>query len=249
MEFSVPDLLYLATAAVVTAALHSVGGFAGALLMAIAVAPVLGVKATVPVVATAMVISHASRAWLFRKAVDWPAFRLLFLVAFPFIIAGVVFYVELSDQAVAIFLGIFLLVTLPLRRILAGFRVTVPRAAIGFIAVPFGFLSGTSFGVGMILAPFLLGAGIVGEHLLATVAMTGVMLNITKTVAFGFSPLLTTELALIGVALGLCTIPGHALGRWIVRRSSIRVHTLILESFVGLGAVYMLMSGLDLLPR
>lgn len=243
MELEPPVLIYLAGAAIATAILHSVGGFAGALLLAIAAAPALGVKVTVPVVAAAMVVSHASRAWLFRRSVDWPAFRILFICAFPFIIAGVLFYVELSEKAVALFLGTFLLVTLPLRRLLAGFRITVPRSAIGVIAVPYGFLSGASFGVGMILAPFLLGAGLAGETLIATVAVAGVLLNLIKTVAFGLSPLLTTELAMLGVALGLCTIPGHAIGRWIVRRTPIRVHTYFLEIFVGVGAAYMLAKG------
>ena len=244
MEFTTIQLLYLVFAALATAVLHSVGGFAGALMLAIAVAPVLGVKATVPIVSVAMIVSHASRAWMFRKAVDWGAFRILFFCSFPFIIIGVLTYVELSERAVAMFLGCFLLVTLVLRRVLAGFEITVPRAVVGAVAVPYGFLSGMTFGVGMILAPFMLGAGIVGETLLATVAVMGVTLNVTKTVAFGLSPLLTTELALIGLAIGLCTIPGHALGRWIVRRTSIRVHTLVLELFVALGAIYMLAKGI-----
>jgi uncharacterized protein len=244
LDYSTLELLYLVFAAVATATLHSVGGFAGALMLAIAVAPVLGVKETVPVVATAMMISHASRAWLFRKSVDWGAFRMLFIFGLPFIVAGVLFYVELSERAVALFLGSFLLVTLPLRRLLSGLRITVPRWSVAVVAVPYGFLSGTSFGVGMILAPFMLGAGIAGEALLATVAVSGVMLNVTKTVAFGLSPLLTAELAAMGVVMGFCTFPGHATGRWIVRRTSIRVHTLVLEVFVGFGAAYMLWKGL-----
>ncbi len=238
-------LFYLVFAAFATAILHSVGGFAGALMLAIAVAPALGVKETVPVVATAMMISHASRAWLFRNSVDWGAFRMLFLFGLPFIIAGVLFYVELSERAVALFLGCFLVVTLPLRRLLSGLRIAVPRWAIAVVAVPYGFISGTTFGAGMILAPFMLGAGIAGEALLATVAVSGVMLNVTKTIAFGLSPLLTSELAMIGVVMGLCTFPGHAMGRWIVRRTSIRVHTLVLEVFVGFGAVFMLWKGLS----
>jgi len=95
----------------------------------------------------------------------------------------------------------------------------------------------------MILAPVRLGAGIVGEALMATTAVAGVMLNVTKTVAFGISPLLTTELAMLGVGLGLCTFPGHALGRWIVRRTSIKLHTVVLETFVVFGAFYMLWKG------
>jgi len=245
LDYSAFELLYLVFAAFVTATLHSVGGFAGALLLAVAAAPVLGVKETVPVVATAMMISHASRAWLFRKSVDWGAFRMIVLFGLPFIVAGVLFYVDMSDRAVALFLGCFLLVSLPLRRLLSGLQVAVPRSAIAVVAVPYGFLSGTSFGVGMILAPVMLGAGVAGEALLATVAVSGVMLNVTKTVAFGLSPLLTAELAVLGAVLGLCTFPGHALGRWIVRRTSIRVHTLVLEVFVGSGAVYMLWKGLS----
>lgn len=244
MDYSTLSLIYLVAGAFLSAVLHSVGGFAGALMMAIALAPVLGVKETVPVVATAMMISHASRAWLFRKSVDWGAFRMLFFFGLPFIVLGVIFFVEMSDRAVALFLGTFLLVTLPLRRYLAGKSIIVPRRAIAVVAVPYGFLSGTSFGVGMILAPFMLGAGIVGEALLATVAVSGVMLNVTKTIAFGMSPLLTTELAILGVVLGLFTFPGHAAGRWIVRRTSIRLHTLVLEVFVGFGACYMLWKGL-----
>lgn len=244
MEYSLLVLAYCAVAAFGTAILHSVGGFAGALMLAITLAPVLGVKETVPVVAVAMMISHASRAWLFRKAVDWGIFLMLLIFGLPCVVLGVMFYVELSDTAVALFLGCFLLITLPLRRILAGRKIVVPRKAIAVIALPYGFISGTSFGAGMILAPFMLGAGIVGETLLATVAVSGIMLNVTKTIAFGFSPLLTAQMALLGVLIGLCTLPGHMVGRAIVRRTSIRVHTLILELFVTAGACYMLWRGL-----
>lgn len=243
MVYTAPELVYFAVAAFATATLHSVGGFAGALLLAIALAPILGVKETVPVVATAMMISHASRAWLFRKAVDWSAFGLLFCFGLPFIVLGVAFYVELADQAVALLLGTFLLIAMPLRRFLSGKNIAIPRKALAIVAMPYGFLSGTSFGVGMVLAPFMLGAGITGEALLATTAVSGVMLNVTKTVAFGISPLLTAELATLGVVLGLCTIPGHAVGRQIVRQTSIRVHTVLLEAFVITGAVYMLWKG------
>ena len=244
MEFGATEFIYFIAAAFGSAMLHSIGGFAGALMLAIALAPVLGIKETVPVVATAMVISHTSRAWLFRHSVDWGAFKMLLVFGLPFIILGVMFYVELSERAVALFLGSFLFIAMPLRRYLAGKEIAIPRKAIAVVAVPYGFLSGASFGVGMILAPFMLGAGIKGETLLATVAVAGVVLNVTKTVAFGISPLLTAELAALGILLGLFTFPGHAAGRWVVRRTSIRVHTIMLEVFVFLGASYMLWKGI-----
>ncbi|MDJ0945760.1 MAG: sulfite exporter TauE/SafE family protein [Kiloniellales bacterium] len=238
-----PILLYMAAAAFVTATLHSVGGFAGALLMAIAIAPAIGVKLTVPIVAVAMIVSHGSRAWLFRNSVDWRAFATIFIVAVPFIIGGVVFYIELSEAAVGLFLGSLLLTTVPLRRVLEGRSIQVPRAGLAVAAVPYGFLSGASFGVGMMLGPFLLGAGVVGETLIATVAVMGFLLNLIKTVAFGLSPLLTPSYMLVGAGLGLCTIPGHRLGRHLLRRTPIRVHTLFLEAFMLLGGIYFLSKG------
>lgn len=241
-----PILLYLGFAAFVTAILHSVGGFAGALMMAIAIAPAIGVKLSVPIVAVAMIVSHGSRAWLLRKAVDWPTLRTVFFCALPFIVIGAVFYVELSERLVALFLAFMLLTTLPLRRVLKGKSITVPRAGLAAIAVPYGFLSGASFGVGLILGPFLLGAGLAGEALIATIAVNGLLLNVIKTVAFGLSPLLTSETFAIGIGLGLCTIPGHFLGRIVLRRTPIRIHTLFLEAFMLLGAVYFLIRGLSL---
>lgn len=237
-------LLYMGAAAFLTAILHSVGGFAGALMMAIAITPAVGVKPSVPIVAVAMIVSHGSRAWLLREAVDWPAFRTVFFVALPFILAGVVFYIELSETAVALFLGAMLMITVPLRRILQGRNIRVPRAGLAAVAVPYGFLSGASFGVGLMLGPFLLGAGVMGEALVATVAVNGFLLNLIKTIAFGISPLLTYEFMLIGIGLGLCTIPGHRVGRIILRRTPIRVHTLFLEAFMLLGAIYFLTKSL-----
>lgn len=244
MSFGLAILAYMGFAAFVTAILHTVGGFAGALMMAIAIAPAIGVKLTVPLVAVAMVVSHGSRAWLLRKAVDWPAFRIIFLVALPFIVAGVLLYVELSEAAVGLFLGTLLLITLPLRRWLKGRSIQVPRSSLAVIAVPYGFLSGASFGVGMILGPFLLGAGVAGEALVATVAVNGVLLNLIKTVTFGLSPLLTHELMLVGIGLGLCTIPGHYLGRLVLQRTPVRIHILFLEAFMLTGAVYFLGQGI-----
>ncbi|MEM7045789.1 MAG: hypothetical protein AAF543_23515 [Pseudomonadota bacterium] len=85
MTFGLAVLAYMSLAAFVTVILHTVCGFAGALIMAIAIAPAVGAKLTVPLVAVAMIVSHGSRAWLLLGAVDWQAFRTIFFVALPFI--------------------------------------------------------------------------------------------------------------------------------------------------------------------
>lgn len=247
MSFSGFEIAILAAAAFGTALLHSVGGFAGAVMLAVCVAPIVGVKETVPVVATAMLISHSARVWLFRGAIDWNAFRTVFAVALPFILAGIFLYIRVPETHVAIFLGGFLVVSIVLRRVLAGRDMHFGVRGLRLVAVPFGFLAGTTFGAGLLLGPFLLGAGISGEALIATVASLGLCLNVLKTVIFGLSPLLTGKLAVTGALLGLCTIPGHRAGRWIVRRTPVRVHTVILEVFMLSGAAYFLSKGIGVL--
>lgn len=233
-------IVLIAAIAFGTAVFHSVGGFAGGLLLAICLAPILGVKETVPVTATAMIVSNTARIWVFRRAVDWRAFLCIFSAAVPGIVAGAVIYIRLPVHFVALLLGAFLVATVPLRRRLAkrAFRVG-PRGLL-IAGLPYGVISGTTFGAGMMLAPFLLGAGLLGEHLVATVAALGFGLNVTKSLVFGLSPLLTGSLAAQGVLIGLCTIPGAYAGRWIVRNTPIRVHTAFLEVLILCGAAYFL---------
>lgn len=221
-----------------TAMLHSVSGFGGGLLLAICLAPILGVKETVPVTAVAMLVSNVSRLWLFRRAVEWRMVTTILLCALPGIVTGAVVYVRLPVHGVAAVLGVFLLVTVALRHA-AVLRSRRPGLrGLGLVAVPFGFISGTTFGAGMMLVPFMLSAGLVGEQFVAVAAAIGVGLNVTKAIIFGFSPLLTGALAVTGLLIGLAMIPGTYTGRWIVRRSRIKVHGAFMDFVVAGGAAY-----------
>ncbi len=223
-----------------TAVFHSVGGFAGGLLLAICLAPILGVKETVPVTAAAMIVSNSARIWVFRHSVSWRAFLCIFGAAAPGIVAGAIIFVTLPVHYVALLLGGFLIVTVPLRRHLKARDLRVGLRGLAFAGMPFGLISGTTFGAGIMLAPFLLGAGLVGESLVATVAALGFGINVIKTLVFGISPLLTQALVIQGALIGICTIPGAYAGRWIVRNTPIRVHTLFLEVLIFCGAGYFL---------
>jgi len=95
----------------------------------------------------------------------------------------------------------------------------------------------------MILGPFLLGAGIVGQGLVGIVAALGLTLNITKTIIFGAGSLLDREMISLGIVVGLCTIPGGMLGKWIVKNTDIEIHTVIVEALMFAGGSYFLYQG------
>ena len=231
-------LTLVAIAAFATAAFHSVAGFAGALLLSVCLAPLIGVKAVVPVVSLAMVISHCNRIVLFRKSINWKAYRAIMITGLPCIILGAVIYLYLPVQAIAIVMGCFLLLSIPLRRIFKKRNYNVGYRGLSVVGSVYGVIAGTVFGAGMILGPFLLGAGIAGQGLIGIVAALGLTLNITKSIVFGAGDLLNRELISLGIVVGLCTIPGGILGKWIVKRSRVEVHTLIVEALMFAGGCY-----------
>ena len=237
------DFLFVtlvAAAAFSSAVFHSFSGFAGGLVLAVMLAPLLGVKETVPVVATALIISNVARIWAFRKSVAIKEYLAVFTAALPFIVLSAYVYVSLPVGVVALVLGIFLLASIPLHRTLKKKEVKVGLKGLALAGIPYGIVSGSTFGAAVMLAPFLIGAGLAGETMIGTIAILGFSLNVTKTVVFGMSPLLTSELLTMGILVGLCTMPGAYIGRWLVRNTSVRVHAQFMEIFIACGGVLFL---------
>ena len=237
-------LVLVALAAFSTALFHSVAGFAGALLLSVCLAPLIGIRSVVPVVAFAMIISNINRIFLFREAIDWKAYRAIMVTGLPGIIAGAVVYLYLPVKAIAIVMGCFLLLSIPLRRVFKKRNYKVGYRGLSAVGIVYGLISGTVFGGGMILGPFFLGAGIVGQSLVGVVAALGLTLNITKSIVFGAGNLLDGELISLGVLVGVCTIPGGMLGKWIVKNTDIEVHTVIVETLMFAGGCYFIYQGL-----
>lgn len=236
-------LVLVALAAFSTALFHSVAGFAGALLLSVCLAPLVGIRAVVPLVAFAMIISNINRIFLFRDAIDWKAYRAIMITGLPGIVVGAVVYLYLPIKAIAIVMGCFLLLSIPLRRVFKKRNYKVGYRGLSAVGIVYGVISGTVFGGGMILGPFFLGAGIVGQSLVGIVAALGLTLNITKSIVFGAGNLLDRELMSLGVLVGVCTIPGGILGKWIVKNTAIEVHTVIVEALMFAGGCYFLYQG------
>lgn len=233
-------ILYIAVAAFVSALFHSVGGYAGGLILAVAIAPVIGVRAIVPVMAVALLVSHISRTWAFRKGFQWPIYRDVMTTGLPCVILGAAIYSWLPAHGIAAILGVFLVGTVPLRYWLERRKVVVGRRSLMGAGVPFGVLAGATIGGGLILAPFFLGAGLAGMTLLGTMAAVALTVNVTKSIVFTGFGVLDPGLALLGLVIGLCTIPGNLVGRWIVLHTPIRLHVKLVEAVVMLGGCYFL---------
>jgi uncharacterized membrane protein YfcA len=235
-EIGAAHLALLAAVAFVAATVSGMSGVGGGLLLAIFIAPIVGVKAVVPTVGIAALIAHVVRVWVYRERIVWRPALVMLAGALPATIASARLYVALPADAIAVVLGVFLLASIPLRRIMVRRDLRFGARSLGLIGAAYGFLSGTTIGGGILVIPALLGAGLAGMALLATDAVIGLSTLVVKAMVFGGFDVLTPRLFLIGCLLGLCMIPGTYLARWLVLRTPLQVHVVAMEAIVVLGA-------------
>ncbi|GAB4169560.1 MAG: hypothetical protein OHK0024_05220 [Thalassobaculales bacterium] len=231
-----------AAAALAVAALaglaSGLSGFGAGIVMSAYLAPLLGAKATIPVLAVAMIVTNAGRLWAFRADVRLALAGRVLMGAIPGAGLGALLLADLSDPIADLILGLFLIASIPLRRVMAGRQAVLPAAGLVAGGFAIGAASGVTTGAGTLILPLLLGAGLAGPALLGTDTVVSLVLNLGRALAFGGVDLLGLELAGLGLALGIATIPGSHAAAWVVRRTSLRLHTLLLEVLVALAGLH-----------
>lgn len=232
-----PTVVAVAVAAVATAALHGATGLAGGLLMAAFIAPIVGTHQVVPVMTIALLVSHSSRAILNFGHLDRRAFWNVIVPALPFTVLVALNYQGISGTLVAFLMGTILLVSVPVRRLAQRLRVRLGMRGLRGAGAFYGTLAGAAVGPGIFLSPFLLGCGIVRESFVATIAAIALVTNVVRLGLFGATDIYTSENVLLALFIGVLTVPGNWVGRAVLRRMSTRIHVMIVELFVLLGAV------------
>ena len=90
-------------------------------------------------------------------------------------------------------------------------------------------LAGNVIGPAFFLAPFLLGTGMNRMAFAGTLASITLVMNILKLTVFGATDLITDELLLLGVLIGVMTIPGNWVGRSILKKMQDSDHRQIID--------------------
>lgn len=232
-------LQWLAVALVAFAAsiLGGLAGYGTGLVLPVVLAPVVGVANVVPVMALAMILNNASRVVAFWRDVRWPHVRRMLLLGLPACVAGSYGYTLLAERWVALLIGAFLLLSIPLRRALkrADYRLGA-RGEVG-AGAGFGFVNGGMTGTGVILISLLMAAGVQGAGLIATDATISAIMGLFKVAVFGGFDRLDVELTVAGLLIGLCTTPGAFVARRLLDLIPARVHVLVMEVVVVVGGI------------
>jgi uncharacterized membrane protein YfcA len=240
----VATALAVGAAALIGSLLSALTGSGGAIVLSLVLAPIIGVAAVVQTISVAMLLSHVARVGAFWKLIDWPVAGRILLVAVPGCLAGAVLYTKLDEAAIALVLGLFLILVVVLKRLLSGQRFQMGPIGLLVASAVFGFLSGTTIGGGLLMIPILLGAGLAGAALVATDAIVGFTMHLTKTLVFGQAAVLTSAQVWLGAVIGICMFPGAWLAKALLARIPLKVHGLLLDGVVAFGGVSFVVQGL-----
>ena len=235
-----PTLAAVAALAVVAATVSGMSGFGAGIILTVGLVPLIGVKAVIPVLAVAGVVINAGRFWFYRTMLDRRMMALVLVASLPFLVLGTWIYSLLDARALGTVLGILVIAFIPMRRILKAKAIVLGTPSLAAGAGVFGLASGVASGTGVILVSLLLGAGLTGQAVLATDALTTIALDLCKAALFQRFDLLDAEAAATGVVIGVATIPGSAVAAWLVTRIGAHLHVLFIEALIFLGGSFML---------
>ena len=145
------------------------------------------------------------------------------MASFPGILAGARFLKEMPEPVFLGFMDAILNLVLPKTRYLKRMACEPGLETILILDVLFGFISGSAAGYGMPVLAFYNIIGLSGPLLLRTDAVIGLTNALIRSGTVKSFGLLTRDLVLLGIFMGLITIPGTWLA--VSSRGWAHVHT------------------------
>ncbi|PVW13058.1 sulfite exporter TauE/SafE family protein [Marixanthomonas spongiae] len=201
--------------------LSTISGGGGALMQIPILNFLIGTSQTAPVINLGTFISRPSRIIIFWKHIVWKVFWYYVPSAMIGAVLAAWLFAEVKIYWVQIIVGLFLVSTFFQYRFgkkERSFEVKLWYfVPLGFFISVIGTLTG---GMGPILNPFLLNAGIDKESLVGTKSAQSFFLGIAQIGSYTFFGLLTDELWVYGIAMGLGAIVGNLIGKWLLQRMS-----------------------------
>lgn len=245
LDMGLPILLAIAVASFATGLLHGATGMAGGVVMAAILAHLIGIKTAVPVMTIALIFSHLSRAIMYVRETDWAVAGRVLLFGGPMIVLGAMIFSRISPTAVAIVFAAFLMCSFPIKRWARRNKIETGPKVLAGASVVWGLLAGNVIGPGFFLAPFLLGTGMNRLTFVGTLATITLVMNILKVSVFGFTDLVNLETIILGVAIGLISIPGNWVGRNVLRNMQDSDHHIIIDALTVMMIVNFIYIAID----
>jgi uncharacterized membrane protein YfcA len=231
-------LAQLALVAVTALGAQIIGGLAGygtGLLMPLVLVPMIGAQAVVPVIGLSAIITNATRVAAFRDSLDLRKVVIVTLAAVPFAAFSAWGYTLLTGKGAAVLIGVMLIVLVPARRFFEHLKMRLSERGLAISSVGYGLVMGGTSGSGVMLLSMLMASGLTGTQVIATDAAISFLLGFVKTGVFAGFGALNLKLVVLSLLIGVMATPGTLTAKWLVRRFSVRFHTLLLEAAILVG--------------
>jgi len=222
----------LVVGALVGSVLGGVAGFGTGIIMLPLVAWAVGFRSAVPVLTVAMLIGNLSRIWWSRGEVDRAVVVRFALGAVPATALGTVLYAGVPAEWFGRIVGVFLLASVPLRRVLATDLFRMRLRYFPVLGAFIGLLSALVVTTGPLNTPFFLAYGLRRSAYVGTEAVCAMAMHLARGAALARFALLTWETVAVGLALGGTMFAGSWLGRRLLDRMSDRVFLGIIEALL-----------------
>jgi len=219
----------LVVGALVGSVVGGVAGFGTGIIMLPLVAWVLGLRVAVPVLTVTMAIGNLARIWWSRGEIDRGVVARFAIGAVPATALGTALYVGAPSEWLGRFVGLFLIASVPLRRILAMDFFRMRLAYFPALGAVVGLVSGLVVTTGPLNTPFFLAYGLRRGAYVGTEALCAMVMHLARGAALARYALLTWETFAVGALLGATMFAGSWLGRRALERMSDRVFLAIIE--------------------
>jgi uncharacterized membrane protein YfcA len=239
-DISLAQLLVVACVALFASVVGGLAGYGTGALMPLVLVPLIGAEPVVPIIAISAVFTNLSRTVAYLRYADRRRALIVICAAALTTLLGAYGYTRLTNAGAALVIGVMLISSVPLRRILRRRDVKIGDSGLAAGAVGYGVVVGGTVGAGVILLSLLMAAGLEGAAVIATDAMISVVTSIIKISVFGLAGVVTAQVLAFALLIGAIALPGTFLAKTFVERMPVHIHTAILDVVVIAGGVVMI---------
>ena len=241
-------LVDLFVAGMVAFIISTISGGGGAMLLIPVTSSMVGTAIAPPVINVATFLSNASRLYLFWHDIDWSLTKYYVPSAIVGAWLAALVFSRLDAGWIQLLVGTFLVSTI-FQYKFGKVSKTFDMPKVGFVPVGFAiaFMSTLVGGLGPILNPFYMNAGLEKEGLIATKTANSFFVGIVQIVSYTFFGILTVKIWAYGLVLGLGAVIGNIIGKRFLAGISISQFRIMLLILMVISGLIMIIRNIDVL--
>jgi uncharacterized membrane protein YfcA len=243
-DLSLIELVLIAVLAAFSGIVGGVAGYGTGALMPLLLVPMVGAAPVVPIIAISAIFTNAARVIAFRRSIDPRRALIALIAALPTCVLGAWLYTLLTGRGAALVIGLSLIATVPLRRLLKRRGHHLGDKGFAAAAAGWGVVVGGTTGAGVILLSLLMATGLEGAAVIATDATVSIVIGFVKLTVFGLAGVITPTVLVIALLIGGIGFPATFIAKLIVERLPVHVHTAMLDAVVIVGGGMMIFGAL-----